>query len=332
MTTDTLDGQSLLIAGETSPGAGEDSYTARTDSEGGLLCVADGCGGIGSRRYEKMEKHTGAYLASRLGVECVCAWARAMDGKPFPRSPDEAAQWAAELGALLKARFVSFQADHASQQGSRIVVSMQRALPTTLCLALLDARARADLHCLFLWAGDSRGYVLDASGLRQCTADHVAGRTDAMENLYHESRLSNFVCADRPFELESRLVSVAKPCVVLTATDGAFAYLPTPMEFELLLLSTLKEAKTLDGWRRRLQTSITRVASDDSTLVLSCFGFHTFEQLQAHYAARRAELQRIFVTPVRRRRQSVEFARERWKEYRLNYEMSGAKDDEDRGV
>ena len=102
-----MDGQSFLIVGETSPGAGEDSYTARTDAQGDLLCVADGCGGIGSRRYEKMEKHTGAYLASRLGVECVCAWARSMDGRPFPRASAEAAQWAKELGALLKARFVS---------------------------------------------------------------------------------------------------------------------------------------------------------------------------------------------------------------------------------
>ncbi|OYV23661.1 MAG: hypothetical protein B7W95_01250, partial [Acidimicrobiales bacterium 20-64-4] len=31
---------------------GEDSHTAATDRHGGLLCVADGCGGSGARRGE----------------------------------------------------------------------------------------------------------------------------------------------------------------------------------------------------------------------------------------------------------------------------------------
>ena len=49
-----VDGESLILCNEAVSGQGEDHYAAETDSLGGLLCVADGCGGIGSRRYAKL--------------------------------------------------------------------------------------------------------------------------------------------------------------------------------------------------------------------------------------------------------------------------------------
>ncbi len=331
-TEQSPDGRSLVIAGEAVSGEGEDAFSARTDALGGLLCVADGCGGIGSRRYEKLERRTGAYLASRLAARCAESWVGGLDGADFPAGAEDARAAAASLEARLRSALTAFEREHGEADESRIVVSMQRKLPTTLCLALIDARRADALSCLFLWAGDSRGYMLTEEGLRQCTADHVVGGGDALESLYHDSRLSNMVCADRYFRLESRAVTARKPCAVILATDGAFSYLPTPMEFELLLLNTLRDAHSLAGWRKRLHTAVGKVASDDATLLIGCFGYPSFEAMQRALAPRRDELQRRFVTPVRRRRQSVDFARERWKEYRREYEANGEDAHADRRV
>ena len=318
-----VDGESLILCNEAVSGQGEDHYAAETDSLGGLLCVADGCGGIGSRRYAKLSQRTEAYMAARLAVECAQTWARGLDGRSLPQTAADAALCARQLMQSLTRRFAEFQAENANDTPSRVIMrGLQRTLPTTLCAALIDARAKERLSCVFFWAGDSRGYVLTEDGLKQCTADHLAAQTDALENLYRDSRLSNMVNADAPFRIDAYGLTTRKPCVVLTATDGAFGYLPTPMEFELLLLRTLMGASTLQGWKNRLQRALRSLASDDSTLVMACYGFSRFEEVKAYFAPRRALLQQRYVTPVRRRRQSIDFARGLWAEYRVGYELS----------
>ena len=57
-----------------------------------------------------------------------------------------------------------------------------------------DERSRA---CSFIWAGDSRGYTLDAEGLHQYTRDDARGNPDAYEGLLLDRPLTNFVSADR---------------------------------------------------------------------------------------------------------------------------------------
>ena len=325
MSTDlhTVNGQSILIAHEAVQDQGEDCYAAETDTLGGLLCVADGCGGIGSRRYEKLEQHTEAYIAARLAVECVREWVAALDGRSLPQTAENAQHCAGLLCETLHKKMCDFHSQYHNDVSSRVIMrGLQRTLPTTLCAALIDARATGSVSCVFFWVGDSRGYVLSEAGLRQCTADHVAGQTDAMENLYRDSRLTNVINADGAFTIDTYGLTLQKPCVVLTATDGAFSYLPTPMEFELLLLSTLQAATSLAGWQSRLRNALGKLASDDSTLAMTCFGFEQFEDLQAFFAPRRAMLQAKYITPVRRRKQSIDYARGLWAEYRQNYELS----------
>ncbi|HNW87315.1 MAG TPA: hypothetical protein PLP25_01780 [Candidatus Limiplasma sp.] len=318
-----INGQSLIVTNEVVPGQGEDSYAAETDALGGLICVADGCGGIGSRRYAKLQNHTEAFVAARLVAACTREWVSDMDGRRLPCNPAEANACAAQLTENLRVKLTDFHTLYRNAEGSRIIMrDLQRTLPTTLCAALIDARARKQLSSVFFWAGDSRGYVLSTDGLRQCTADHVVGHTDAMENLYRDSRLSNMVNADRDFYLDAYGLTVATPCVVLTATDGCFGYLPTPMEFELLLLTTLQAANDLVGWRTRLRNALGKLASDDSTLVMACYGVDTYAELKEAFAQRRAALQAKFVTPVRRRRQNLDFARGLWEDYRQGYELN----------
>ncbi|NLI21278.1 MAG: hypothetical protein GX418_07015 [Clostridiales bacterium] len=283
--------------------------------------MADGCGGIVSRRYARLDNHTEAFAAARLAVSCVREWVSALDGRRLPAAAAEAAQCAGLLQAALRERFTAFHEQYHNENGSRVIMrGLQRTLPTTLCISLVDARDPKRLSSVFFWAGDSRGYVLTPDGLRQCTADHVVGRADAMENLYRDSRLSNMVNADGDFVIDTFGLTLDKPCVVITATDGAFGYLPTPMEFELLLLSTLQAARDLESWQSRLQKALGGLASDDCTLALVCYGVDRFETLQACFAKRRAALQSTFVTPVRRRRQNIDFARGLWADYRQGYE------------
>ena len=104
---------------------------------------------------------------------------------------------------------------------------MQRSLPTTLCAAIAGGPSFASDLC-FLWAGDSRGYVLDAEGLHQCTRDHLRGDPDPFESLYRDRPLSALISADAPVALSLRRLRVPKPCVLLVATDGAFGWRTSP--------------------------------------------------------------------------------------------------------
>ena len=284
------------------PDKGEDSFALRTEGETAFLCVADGCGGMGSRRYEGLDGHTAAYAASRLATETAAA-----------STPEELAQ-------NLDDNFHHFAEKHCPQGGSRIVSTMQHRLPTTLCAAWVH-----DDQAHFCWAGDSRGYVLDEQGLHQCTRDHVRGNGDAFDNLYRDPPLSRFLTADRPTSLEAHAVRLSKPCMVLMVTDGVYASLPTPMEMKMLLLDTLRQAKSWESWEKKLRSTIAKIAQDDATLLaLPMMDGLSFEAFQQRMLIRREALQKGFITQVRRRK-TIEYARECWNRYQTDYDWTGEK-------
>lgn len=306
------------------PGSGEDSFCMRATVQGALLCVADGCGGLGSRRYETLGDHTGAFAGSRLATHALSAWAG--ERPPMPASKVESELLCRELSSELESLFCSFAQKHCPA-GSRIVGSMQRSLPTTLCAAISSDLSFASDLC-FLWAGDSRGFVLDAAGLHQCTRDHLRGDPDPFESLYRDRPLSALVSADAPVAVSLRRLRVRKPCVLVVATDGAFGCLPTPMEFEMLLLDTLRASADWDGWERRLLNQLKKAAHDDATVLLAPLGFEGIDAAREAFAARRALLQKRFITPVRRKRRNVDFARGKWQEYRTEYDWTEGGRDE----
>lgn len=112
------------------------------------------------------------------------------------------------------------------------------------------------------------------------------------------------------------------PGVILLATDGAYSALPTPMEFEFLLVDTLLAAKSWAGWQKRLENRIGKWAQDDATLLLYPCGAADLAALQRALAPRRAFLQKNYITPVRRRKGEIAFARERWQSYRQTYDWT----------
>lgn len=310
----------LCVARASSPEEGEDSFAMRADASGAFLCVADGCGGLGSRRYPHLEQRTGAYLAARLVTRAYAGFARETPRLPF--TPEEGERQRRALEEAIGAMLSGFAQRHLPRNSTRIVGSMQRELPATLCGACVMPGAAGWRELCFCWAGDSRGYVLDENGLHQCTRDDLRGGPDAFESLYRDTPLSNVLCAGETARVSMRRMRAPLPGVILLATDGAYSALPTPMEFEFLLVDTLLTAKSWAGWQRRLENRIGKWAQDDATLLLYPCGAEDLVALQRRLAPRRAFLQRNYITPVRRHKGNIAFARERWQSYRQTYDWT----------
>ncbi len=322
-----MDIAQLSVSYASVPGKGEDSFAVRIGEDGGAMCVADGCGGLGGRRYEQLDNATGAYLAARLATRAFMNWAE--DNSSMPPNPEDGAKHLRELEGDLHGILSRFNSNHkGGEGGARIVGSMQRELPTTLCAAIIKANERAD--CCFMWAGDSRGYVLDAQGLHQLTRDHSLGEPDALESLYRDAPLQSLLSADKPADMNMRRLPLKTPCLVLCATDGVFGCLKTPMEFEMLLLSTMRAAGDYSGWRRKLEIALNRLASDDATIVCASVGFGSYSDLLKSMAPRRELLTKHYISPLRASSADMTMYREGWSEYRRDYDWTeGAGNDDD---
>lgn len=305
---------------------GEDSFIIRGGGRGDLLCVADGCGGLGSRRYQELDQKTGAYLASRLITRIAGEWAEQI--VCLPKEPDSGRAEAELLTSRLQETLTKYARRNGMLHNNpRIVGSMQRILPSTLCLALTE-RQEENESCCFLWAGDSRGYQLTLSGLHQYTQDDLRCGMDAFDCLYCDSSLSNCVSVDQPFEIHMRRILLTLPSVLLCATDGAYNCLPTPMEFEMLLLSTMQAASDAETWKSNMEKALHKLASDDATLACRPRGFADFAEMKRYYLPRLQELRGSYILPVRRKRQDRDFARECWRQYRTDYDCTGGTCDE----
>ena len=310
----------LTISHAVLPDEGEDSFALYEEAERTCLCAADGCGGLGSRRYADLENRTGAHIAARLVTNAVQSWAQMQ--KTLPATPEEGEKLCRELEGDLNTMLRDFAAKHGAEESSRIVGSMQRRFPTTLCAALTQLGAARWREVCFLWCGDSRGYVLDADGLHQCTADHLRGKPDALESLYRDLPLARMLSADREAQISLRRMRANLPGAVIVATDGAFSSCLSPMEFEKLLIDTLLSAKSWDSWQRKLRNLIGKMAQDDATLLIEPCGVEAMADLQACMAPRREVLQKQFITPVRRHRKDLDYIREKWQQYRENYDWT----------
>ena len=127
--------------------------------------------------------------------------------------------------------------------------------------------------------------MLDSKGLHQLTKDDLDDQ-DAMTNLTNDGVMSNVINASSPYEIHYKEVVVDHPCIFLTATDGCFGYLNSPMEFEHLLLSTLVEAKSILQWRILLNDRMNKVAGDDYTLCVAVTGYKAFEDIRKDFVKR----------------------------------------------
>lgn len=266
------------VAEEMKKNNGEDCYYFDVIDDNFIIASFDGCGGSGSKKYVNYSGKTGAYIASRAVCGGIRSWFRELNK-------------ASELMNYIHVA-LSVCKRYADKAG-RIMGSLGKAFPTTASVITGKMNGnKVDVTCY--WAGDSRCYMLDANGLHQLTEDDLDDQ-DAMSNLSNDGVMTNVINASTSFEIHNKKLSFDSPCILLTATDGCFGYLNSPMEFEYLLTDSLIKAKNLQEWKIALNERMHDVAGDDYTLSVAICGFNDFGEIQGNYAKRNAYVADTYV-------------------------------------
>ena len=308
-----------LVAGEMKPDNGEDAFGYSFNENGGILATYDGCGGLGAKRYRDFQSKTGAYMASRIVGRAVFGWFERFSWNNGRVNEQTIGQIIEELSSEMVATLGEFKREEATGRTGLKRSDLVRELPTTVSLILFDClQAQNAITAAFIWAGDSRGYVLsEESGLAQITIDDLTGNHDAFDNLSADGRLSNVVAVDGRFHLHHRLLILEPPFIAISATDGCFAYLQTPMEFEYMMLEALYHASNPKEWRESLESAMRKVAGDDFSLGIVAFGYDDFEELKKGFERRTVLLHEKYITLLTNA--TGDEKREMWLDYKKDY-------------
>jgi serine/threonine protein phosphatase PrpC len=235
--------------------------------------VFDGMGGSGAAtcNSEYGEGHTKAYVASRIIKDAISTL--------FNTEEDKSKITSGSIYSRAKGRLEQEKANF-PVKASGLRSKLIREYPTTLAVTTAQKLCQDEYEVNSYWAGDSRNYYWNSEGLFQISKDDLNNDLDPLENLRNDGALSNCVCADREFHINNKKFKSDKGFVILSATDGCFGYLPTPMHFHNLLLENLRLSENEDEWKQRVEKSISLVAGDDISLSLIAIGFDTFEELK----------------------------------------------------
>lgn len=266
------------VAEEMVKNNGEDCLYHDVDGDDFIIASFDGCGGSGSKKYENYSGKTGAYMASRAVCGGVRAW--------FYESKEEDS-----IKEYIK-KSLSTLKEYGGGAG-RIMGSLGKAFPTTVAAIYGEAEGKT-LEATCFWAGDSRCYLLDETGLHQLTEDDLDGQ-DAMSNLVNDGIMTNVVNASTDFEVHKKKLAINGPCILLTATDGCFGYLKSPMAFEYLLTDTLVKAENLSEWKVLLNERMYEVTGDDYTLCAAVYGFDSFDKIKDSFEKRNSFVEKEYI-------------------------------------
>ena len=290
----------FFVNGEKKADLCEDSYAIGAHDGTVLLSVFDGCGGSGAKVYDTYGGHTGAYLASRIASGVTYDWFQ-------NEEPQEL------LDRHLNDALQSYKRNSKSNSGIRS--SMAKDFPTTAVVANCQTE-KSQVIVDYLWCGDSRGFLLTANGLKQITVDDVQ-RTSDEPDMRSDGIMTSICSASKPFHLHEKKICCADPCVVITATDGCFGYVESPIHFEILLLDTLLQSYCIEDWQEKLFGILKKISADDYTMCLAGFGYATFDELREAFENRHEFLMREYLSKWNK--SSEEQQREMWLEYAEDY-------------
>jgi len=303
----------FVVNGEMIKDNGEDSYAFSVKDNRGFIGVYDGCGGIGSRRYDEFDNKTGAYISSRSIANATSEFFNAFCEKNLYMSSNNFPM----ICESLKDGYSSYlNSIDKSSAKSMIKGSLTKNFPTTVS-NIFFSHDNSKVNSYFAWAGDSRGYILLPSGLTQVTNDDIYGNEDAFSNLSSDGNLSNFVCAGSDFKINHKSVSCPEKVVLVTATDGCFGYFSTPMEFEYMLLDTLVKANGINDWKQLLHEYILKYTGDDYTMGIAVFGFGEFRHLKKAFLRRHKQLYLKYISKLENI--SKNDLNDLWREYKKTY-------------
>lgn len=291
---------------------GEDSfYCAKSDSSA-LVSVYDGCGGLGARRYESFQGHTGAYIASRTVSGAIHDWYHDNHMKSWKNSK----QLVDSINGYIRKAYAL--CEQYSIERLKIRGSMVRKFPTTMALAYAENDS-SNILLHVLWAGDSRVYLLDEDGLAQLTLDDTDVK-DALDNLTSDGTMTNVISSDGDYSINYKSLIINKPTVILAATDGCFGYVTSPMEFEYLFLKALEDGSNPKDFRRELKLKLTQYAGDDLAMGIMTFYFGDFNNTKKVLVDRLRFLEETYIRSIMTKGCSEEDLYQLWKSYKPMYE------------
>ena len=244
--------------------------------------VFDGMGGSGAGKCKSDfgDGHTKAYVASRIIEKSVYNYMN------YAKSTSEIC--AERIKDTAKSRLEQ-EKHNFPLKVSGLRSKLVREYPTTLAVVTCEQKVNGDFTINSYWAGDSRNYLWNSDGFFQISKDDLDTELDPMENLRNDGVLSNCVCADREFEINSRSITVSKSFIILSATDGCFGYFPTPMHFHEVLLAGLKSSKDETEWENDIKKEICNVTGDDISLSLCAIGYNDFHSLKESFEHEKIE-------------------------------------------
>lgn len=149
-------------------------------------------------------------------------------------------------------------------------------LPTTLVVAITNEHEDS-VDIAYFWAGDSRGYILNNNGLSQITNDHESGEV-----------MTNKITLTNSFRIETRYLNQAKPVIIFNTSDGCYKCEPSPLHFELAVLTAINESENLIDTSALLDKLYEKIGSNDDsqTMALTTFGYVGFPDLKKAAQAR----------------------------------------------
>lgn len=301
----------LCLNIEASSGNGEDSHLVNdnVNAEFVVLGAFDGLGG----RSAGFDGRTGGQIASQEATRIAKNILNQWNGKVTKNI-------AIELQDHICQQLKS-QAD--SKMGkSRLSGTLTgKRLCTTIALASIPKQVEPDTKAFEIslaWMGDSRVYFLSPrKGLQQLTIDDLEIEKDAFQMIREDPRMSQYLTADIPsdWQIHFALENINEKGCILVCTDGCFQYLPTPWDFEKLLLNTLINSGTLKDWKNSLIDQYEKIKQDDVSLILYPIGFSDFNNLQKSY------LNRLNLLNINYNSDASNNNSDLWNSYRCNYEV-----------
>lgn len=275
-------------------GKGEDADPLLINNEDFFFVgVFDGMGGSGATEYTtKNGTHTGAYIASRE-VKLVCENYIHTVGVVDVE----------ELTTKIKNRLDDCLNTYGIRP-SGLRSSIIRTLPTTLAIVSAQKKGKGS-HVISYWCGDSRNYILTTSGLQQISVDDLSKPQDPLENLRNDEALSNCISQDKPFTIHEHDCRVfEEPIIIISATDGCFGYLSTPMHFEYLLLKTLVSAIDCEQWKQLIETKLIEYSGDDFSLALIMVD-ESFEYWKKELSKRLRFIEKTYINKIQKMKNDI---------------------------
>lgn len=276
--------------------------------------VFDGMGGAGATEYVTINgTHTGAYIASREVKKTV---------EDYMRSANCVIN-SQELTSVIQKKLTDCVVSLGIKP-SGLRSSIIKTLPTTLAFVIAKKEEK-NTNIKSYWCGDSRNYILTKTGLQQISIDDLVNPQDPLENLRNDEALSNCVSQDKSFKInEKEVVIREEPSAIISATDGCFGYLSTPMHFEYILLKSLNKANDCEDWKKLIEEELVPISGDDFSLGLVLMDV-SFEEWKILMQSRLDTITSKYIDVYQNKKYAIDEAERKLKEAHENLHNSVTK-------